>query len=284
MFITTEILYERGACQEYLDFFGKHFPNGVEMKYAIERAHLPYHALHWGYENLDPNEEEVRAYWDKVCVVDSQGVHESDHITGSYLVSESSNVTNSQDVYNSKDIVNSSDIAHCESVEGSEIIANSSFVDSSSYVLNSQNVVGSTKVVESNYVMNSYGVTDSDNVVESQGVWRSKNLTKCGFCADCSDLSNALFCTQVSGEYMLFNKKVDQLRFEMTYKQFRKYLTDFLVFTNNWDTTMGKLPTKLTDWRKHFDNVPASFWTWTKTLPGYDPFVLYQITYNSQFL
>jgi hypothetical protein len=50
MYITLDILQKRGACQEYLDFFAKRFPDGVEMLHMIERGHMPYHALHWGYK------------------------------------------------------------------------------------------------------------------------------------------------------------------------------------------------------------------------------------------
>jgi hypothetical protein len=35
MYITLDILQKRGACQESLDFFAKHYPDGVEMMQAI---------------------------------------------------------------------------------------------------------------------------------------------------------------------------------------------------------------------------------------------------------
>ena len=89
MFITVDILQKRGACQEYLDFFASHFPDGVEMMQMIEQGHLSYHALHWGYKWLDPNEEEVAAYWKRVRVENSEGVDESDHITNSKIISHS---------------------------------------------------------------------------------------------------------------------------------------------------------------------------------------------------
>jgi hypothetical protein len=33
-----------------------------------------------------------------------------------------------------------------------------------------------------------------------------------------------------------------------------------------------------------FSNLPESFWRWVKTLPNYDPAILYMITFNKNLL
>ena len=38
MYITLDLLQKRGACQEALDFFAKHYPNGIEMLEIITLA------------------------------------------------------------------------------------------------------------------------------------------------------------------------------------------------------------------------------------------------------
>ena len=284
MFITVDILQKRGACQEYLDFFQKHFPDGVEMLHMIEKGHMPYHALHWGYKWLDPNEEEVAAYWKRVCVENSQGVDESDHITNSELISHSSRVDNSHNIYDSEDITSCEYIVKSKFVDSSDNVYSSDFVDNCYKILGSKNITNSNQVVDSSYVVNCHGIFECENVVDCHTIWRSKNLTNCGFCFDCQDISNALFCTQQKeGEYLLFNKKIDKTRFDMIYKQYKRYASIWLNLAENWPINDG-YPKKLYDYRKHIKDIPDSFYSWVKTLPGYDPMVMYSLTFNPQFL
>jgi NDP-sugar pyrophosphorylase family protein len=286
MFITLDILQKRGACQEYLDFFQKHFPDGVDMLYMIEHGHVPYHGLHWGYKWLDPNEEEAAAYWKKVHVENSEGVDESDHIFNSSIIVKSSQITDCQCVIDSKEITGSRHVRTSEFVDGSSFIQNSSFIDNSTRVLNSKNVSDSCEIVDSTYIMNSHGITDSTNIVEGHTIWRSSNLTNCGFCFNCSNLINALFCLNaVSGEYLLFNKPIDKTRFEMINKQFRRYASAYPIMTRDWiENIHGASASKIMDYRKHTENIPNAFWSWVETLPGYDPMIIYSLTFNPHFL
>ena len=281
MYITLDILQKRGACQEYIDFFTKHFPDGVEMLDMIEHGHLSYHALHWGYQWLDPNEEEVSAYWRKVHVTDSIGIHESDHISNSQAVDASSQVSGSSYIYHSENIENSNIVYHGKFVDNSHRVCNGEFVSESGRVLNSKNVSGSNEVVDSVYVVNSHGVIDSSNIVDSHTIYRGENLTNCVYCADCKNLLNALFCTNIAdGEYYLFNKKIDKARFDMIYKQFSKYSAPVQLMK---DIDSIKL-SRIYDYRKYVENIPDSFWQWVKTLPGYDSTIKYSLTFLPQFL
>ena len=284
MFITLDILQQRGACQEYLDFFAKHFPDGVEMLYMIEKGHMPYHALHWGYKWLDPNEEEVAAYWKRVCVENSEGVDESDHITNSELISHSSRVDNSHNIYDSEDVTSCEYIVKSKFVDNSDNIYSSDFVDGSYKILGSKNITNSNQVIDSSYVVNCHGIFECENVVDCHTIWKSKNLTNCGFCFGCHDISNALFCTkQADDEYLLFNKKIDKARFDMIYKQYKRYAAIWCTMTEDWPIG-NNYPKKVYDYRKHIKDIPNSFYSWVKTLPGYDPMILYALTFNPQFL
>ena len=284
MYITLDILQRRGACQEYIDFFQKRFPDGVEMLEMIEHGHLPYHALHWGYKWLDPNQNEVEAYWKKVRVENSEGVDESDHVTNSRIISFSTQVDNSESVYHSNEIFNSRYVTNSRCVTDGEFIDNSEFVDRSMKILRGKNVTDSSEVVDSIYVANSHGVFDSNNIVDAHYIWHSNSLTNCGFCFNCYGLINSLFCFgQENGEYMLFNKQIDKMRFEMIMKQFKRYVGDGACMTNNWDT-LGGAPVKIYDYRKHTQFMTDTFWSWVKTLPGYNPDILYSLTFNPLFL
>lgn len=284
MYITLDILQKRGACQEALDFFAKHYPNGVEMMQAIEKAHLPDHFLHWGYQYLDPNDEEVAAYWKKIEVIDSCGIHESTRIHNSSIVSNSHDVINSEEIYKSTDVTNSNYVVASDSVYDSQFVGMSTFVDTSNRILQSKNVTDSCEVFGSKYVVQGNGIYSSDNVVNSTAIWNSNNITDCGFCFGCTNLKNSLFCEGMKdGEYLLFNKPIDAVRYQMIAKQFYKYLPE-IHLTDKWKKDFGNLPRPNYDYRKHTKDITAKFWAWVFTLPGYDANILYSITFDPQFL
>ena len=285
MYITLDILQKRGACQDALDFFAKHYPNGAEMLYFIEKAHLPIHFLHWGYQWLDPNEEEIAAYWKRVDVVDSEGVFESEHILNSLLVSKSTRINTCQEIYNSEDITQSQYVVGSQFVDESTNIGTSSFVNNSYAILLSKNIENSTEVLESTNIYNSKGIFQSNDILNGHSVWKSTNLTDCSFCFECANLKNSLFCIQQNdNEYLLFNKPIDKSRFEIIYKQYQKYASFYITLTTGWNVHNGDLPIKIYDYRKHTGEITESFWKWVETLPGYDSQILYSLTFNSRFL
>ena len=283
MYITLDILQKRGACQEALNFFAKHYPDGVDMLYAIEKGHLPEHFLHWGYEHLDPNEEELAAYWKKVQVENSQGVIESARVYNSSLIRTSHDVFDSCRVYNSRNIKDSGEIVQSEEVENSTQIAASMFVLDSNQVLQGKNITGCNERYNSSYIVNSDGVFYSDDVCDSSAIWNSGGISDCFFCADCKDLYKSLFCQGIKEKnFMLFNKTIDERHFEMIVKQYNRYKPK-IEFLRNWDL-FGQIPTVDFDYRKHLQNIEEKFWTWVKTLPGYDPKVMYSLTFDPRFL
>lgn len=282
MFITVDILQKRGACQEYLDFFAKRFPNGVEMLEMIEHGHLPYHGLHWGYQWLDPSPEEVAAYWKAVHVENSQGIHESDHVSDSEIVVSSSHVSGSSNIRNSEQIEHSTNISFSKYITDSSHIEGSEFVDASTRILRGKNITDSSEVVDSVYIVNSHGIFDSNNIIDGRTIWYSNDLTNCGFCSNCNGLTNSLFCfKQEGGEYLVFNKPVDKTRFDVINRQFRRYASVTADMIEGFDGTTAK---KIMDYRKHTKNIPDAFWNWVKTLPGYDSDIIYALTFNPQFL
>lgn len=285
MYITIDILQKRGACQEALDFFSKHFPEGVEMLHMIEHGHIPEHFLHWGYQHLDPNEQEIAAYWKKVKVVNSQGVHESYDVAQSTLVSQSKYISNSERVHDSEQVDKSELVISSKFISGSDHIARSEFIDDSNYIVGCQNVNESSQIIDSVYIMNSHGVFESSNIINSHAIWKSENLTNCNFCFNCHNLTNALFCENVTDdECYLFNKKIDKARFDMIEKQYQRYAKNFITLMDKWPEDGKHSPAKYYDYRKHTKQIPESFWAWVKTLPGYNSDILYSITFNPLFL
>jgi carbonic anhydrase/acetyltransferase-like protein (isoleucine patch superfamily) len=284
MYITLDLMQKRGASQDFIDFFIEHFPDGVEMIDVINMRHLPEGFLHWGYQHLDPNEEETKAYWARIDVVDSIGIHESTHVYNSSLVSDSSHVDNSEEIYKSTNITNSNYVSASEYVEDSQFVGMSAFVVKSARILQSKNVENSQEVVLSNYIITADEIFNSNNIVNGSIIWNSNNLTECGFCANCNNLKYSLFCSSIKdGEYMLFNKPIDKVRFDMIWKQFRKY-APHLSFTSGWKKDFGNLPHVNYNYRKHLKEIPIQFWSWVHTLPGFDASIMYSLTFDPQFL
>ena len=286
MFITLDILQKRGACQEGLDFFAKHYPNGVDMLYAINHLHLPPHFLHWGHEWLDYNKEEEAAYFAKVRVTNSEGVRYSTDVENSSGVSASEFITNSNYILSSRNVQNSKEVFDSDYVEESQQIYHGYVVFDSCRVLDSKNITNGKEVVLSNFVVRSEGVYKSDSISHSYGIWQCQELDECTFCFNCHNLKHAMFCQGVSeGEYMLFNKPIDKERYEVILKQFTKmfqWKNSFTMLTNS--TAYGVAPSCHRDYRKHIAEFSDELWKWVKTLPGYDPMIMYSITFNPLFL
>ena len=55
---------------------------------------------------------------------------------------------------------------------------------------------------------------------------------------------------------------------------------------NYWPSAMIPLdaPTTQRNMMKQYETLPDKFYRWVKTLPGYDPMVLYSLTYNPNLL
>lgn len=286
MFITVDILQKRGACQDGLDFFAKHYPDGVDMLYAINHLHLPTHFLHWGHEWLDYSQEEEEAYFKKVRVINSEGIHYSNDVENSSTVSNSEFIINSQYIISSRNIQNSEEIFNSDYVEDSKQVYYGYVVSGSHRILNSKNIIDSKEVVASNFIVSSNGVYKSDDISHSYGIWHCQELDECIFCFNCHNLKHSMFCQGIDeGEYMLFNKPIGKERYEVIFKQFVKMFQHKYDFTMLEDNNIyGTAPNYYRDYRKHMASFSDDLWEWVKTLPKYDPIVMYSITFNPLFI
>lgn len=297
MFLTLDILEQYGACEAGKKWFASHYPEGTELINLINHESVSTEILHWGYANLTTTEEEKKAYWKRLNI-DCENLHtiyKSDNIRNSEWVTRSSKVVDSEHVYSSKEITSSTSILSSEEVSNSHQVYDSEFIDSSKRVLCSKNVTNSYNIVNSDYVVNSHSIMNAAAVTDSAFVdgWLaggSKQIKNCRFIMECSNLRHSLFCNKISdGEYMIFNKQVDAADYELIVKQLDKRLEGFeseLVKEGEWPKSTIPLdaPHVQRNIIKQYANLPASFWRWVKTLPGYDPAVLYAITYNKELI
>ena len=223
-------------------------------------------------------------------------VYDSSKISNSTYISCCSRVQDSDYIFSSDDIKESKDVTSSFVVERSRQIFDSEFVYDSQQVFKGKNITQSTNVINSSYVvrsssiMNAAVVTDSHYVsgFAEEGIKQIKNSA---FITDCANLDHCLFCHNIrDGKYLLFNKPIDSDQFDMIMSQMKSILGGWQSkLTRNgkfWpsETIPLDYPVIQRNIAKQYEDLPDVFWRWVKTLPGYDPKVLYAITYQSELL
>lgn len=279
MFLTVDILKERRACEKGINFVKKNYPNGVELSEIIQNRDIPKEFLHWGFSHLDATDEEIKLYEKVLDITNTTGYFESEKVSDSQQVRFSSEIENSKDIYRSKKVKNSYSIYSSNNIEDSSNINKSSFCSNSEIILNSTNVTDSIMVINSNCIIRSNSIIKSKFITESTCIIDSSNTEDCDFLMDCSNMRDSIFCLGLDGkEYCLFNKPISKIMYENISFQFSKYITLPLrmVYTNNENLAS----TQVNNFSKFFENLSNDFWQWVKTLPNYDPEILYSMTFN----
>ena len=96
-------------------------------------------------------------------------------------------------------------------------------------------------------------------------------------------MKNSLFCLNLDGkECHIFNKPISKIMYENVNFQFSKYITLPLRMISINDENL--VSTQVNNFSKFFEDLPSDFWQWVKTLPNYDPEILYSMTFNSTLL
>ena len=297
MFVTKEILEKYNACGMGFKWFERHFPNGAELIDVINHPKIDTHTLHWGYTNLPTTAAEQEAYHKKLNITNNAHIDTiaySDNVEDSTFVSRSSGVEKSCFVFSSEDVVSSSNVSSSKVVQRSDSVFNSEFVYDCERVYDGKNINKSRNIVSANYVINSANVMNAASVINSKFVVDivpdgTKQIKNSAFIQHCSNLDHCLFCHNISnGEYLLFNKEVSPEEYDMIMLQLNSILLNIeLEFTNNsWPREQIPLDTPIINRNiiNQFAALPDKFWRWVKTLPGYDPMIMYSITMQRNLL
>lgn len=298
MYITVDLLQKHGACGVGLKWFERTFPNGAEIIEVINHKYVTPHFLHWGYVNLPITEGERILYRNKLCINCGEynyTIYESDNISKCSYITHSHNIENSQYVFYCDDVINSNNILKSKNVENSFQIYESEFVYDSHHILKGKNITNSQEIICSDYIINSQYIMYAAAVKNSAWVFDlSFNLTKrineSYFVSRCEDLDHCMFCYDVNNkQYHIFNKEVSPDEYELIKKQLKSILRDWqpeFVVNNEWPEAIIPLdaPKIQHNIIKQYTNLPERFLRWIKTLPGYDPKVMYSLTFNPRFL
>lgn len=284
MFVDTKTLQYYGAGEYLYDYISNHYPDGVEFIDLLSDPNIDQSSLDWMGRKFSLTEDEIAAYHHHFNITASIGVVNSYDINNSFIIRDSNQINDSAHIYRSKQIDKSVHILDSRCIDNSRDIYLGAFVSDSNHIANCTNVTDSAEVYKSNYVMSSRFVYQSENVVNSDAIELSKDITNCRFCAACKNLSDSLFCHQQSdGNHFLFNKPIDDIRLQAIIKQYNKFLPP-LKMCKNWEHPFDGKPSIINNFQTHFSTIPEQFWQWVESLPGYDPMVMYAITFNPRFL
>lgn len=300
MFVNKEVLEQYHACGAGLSWFERYFPNGAELIDVINHKYVSTHTLHWGFANLPTSDEEKAAYKKKLninCGKQSDTIYFSNNISDSEYVSHSFEVDNSQFVFYSSHVQNCNNILRSNTVENSSLVYSSDFVFDSNKVLNGRNVNASQSIINADYVINSHHVYGATAITNSAYVGgfglnfgETNQIKDSYFISNCRNLQNCLFCYGINDKnYILFNKQIDEMQYTMIVKQMNSILKDWqpvFVVDLHWPegTIPLDAPTLQRNVAKQYETLPIRFWQWVKTLPNYDPAILYAITYNKELI
>lgn len=287
-YVNQELLVKNNVPLEFLDWFNKFYPAGTAMLGLISFSLTPVGFLYWIRDNLILDDQELETFLKRLEIVDSSDVFHCCQVTEGKNVTFSDRVFQSSYVCLSKDVSNSKDVQRSEEVTNSCQIFDSHFVDKSQQICMSSGIEESGNVVHSNSIFESYNIIDSFNILESRELRNCSDMTNSAFCADSSGLSNCLFCFGLkNASFHIFNKPVDEKRYNFFIKRYKSLLKQtMLSFIEEWpeDETgaINLSPSK--NFKKYYADLPLSFISWIKSMPGYDPEILYSITMLPTFL
>lgn len=294
MFVTLEILKQRNACPAGIKWFERHFPEGGELVDIMQHPKIDLATLYWGYAHLAGTEEEKQMYFKRLnidCGSFNETIYQSNNIQDSQYITNSQSVNNSKFVFYGDEVENSSNILQSKNIEDSECIYGSEFVFKSRNIFQSKNVTNGLCIVNSDYVFNSDHIINAAAVKYSAYVGdlvadSTKRIDHSYFITRGVDLDHCLFCSNLQDKkYHLFNKEITPEEYDIFVKQISSVLRGWepeLVVDNEWpkETVPLDNPRVQRNIIKQYNNLPDKFWRWVKTLPGYDPAIMYAITFN----
>lgn len=284
MFLTLEILRERKACEAGIKYVERFYPNGAELSTLIADKHIPFDFLHWGWMYLDPSEEEIRQYEQRVGISNTTSYYRIENVSDSSFIDESKFVARSHHVVHSQNVNDSNFVYSSHDVENSNRVTNSA------YIYNSTAVVGSANITNTSQVFNSQAIIDCETVIASMVASNCDMIYDCAqvedlhFCSSCKNLTHGLFCFQPEDGAkgpLLFNKPVSEKMYENALAQYKKLKVDFAPI----ECIKGEETCALNrDFKGYFARVPSRFWDWMRTLPNFDTEIAYSLTFHDEFL
>ena len=214
-------------------------------------------------------------------------IYNSSDVIDSNVVVNSQKISGSRHVFDSSDVIGSIEVVGGNIVKESSQVFASSIVEKSHKILSSSNIIESMNVVDSMTIINCYNVMKSSQCYDSSEIIKSNGLDNCHFCLDCADSTNLMCCNDIgNADYQIFNKPVTKRQFDLFMRQYNDFMAISFAFVPYWpnQSAIVEEPVITSNFKLWYELIPDGVWKWVRTLPGYDPSILYTITMNETFL
>lgn len=283
MFITVDLLKKYSACETGIRFVERLYPNGVEILDLLKNKHVPPEILHWGAQFLPVSPEERKKYEEYVEINTSANCERSEKVFDSANVYYSHNVKNSNFIKFCRDIRNCDDITSTENADSSAFIRNSDFIQSSQKIINGKNIFDCVNVINSSGINRSTNISNCRDISSCDKLWSSTGCKYSGFSSFLTDCEKVLFCTGLKYQAcQLFNKPVEESVFQNVWDDYlaRTSMAPIIIEKDNSFYYEDEVNPRA----EAIFEITDSFRDWIKTLPNYNNFIMYQITYDKKWL
>ena len=286
MFVTQEVLDKYNACDFGKKLIARLYPDGAEISTILENRHIPIEIFHWGYDYLPVTEGEIEQYWAACKVKDSEHVNHSKNILRSICVNQSEDISYSRNIDNCKKVTSSTLISTSEEVENSREVQMSKRIKDSTYVYGASDVSFGKQIVLSNMISDSQGVVHSSNIHNSNNVVGSEEISNSAFISNSKFLNNCFFCCGAEyGNGLVFNKPASPFTLNHIREVLSGEFSTQIMYPLSFEGDLYIEKHHFTEnFGTYYQDFSKGFWDWVKTLPNYDPFVMYNLTYLPMWL
>lgn len=285
MRLTAEYLIEHGSCVNDTNYFLENYPDGAELIDLINDPKITTHMLHWGFNHLPVSPEEMRAYQERLKIVNCSVFNESENISNCERIFDSHRCSNSKSIFHSDHVDDSEYVTGARVIKNSQHISNSSYITDSKFVTTSKNVTNGENIVEGNYVINGRNIIGSNLITNSQEILHSNNIKNSIAIGASSNLNHCCFCFGLNdkADYM-FNAPADPDVLMNTFAQYFNFVNTYWPLMHEDNQVVYTAPTINYRQDQYWSVFGDIFWEWIETLPNFNPKIVYQLTLNPYFL
>lgn len=292
MFLSNEILKKYNACEQGLEWFDRHYPDGVELMDFLDSARefvgpasKILELLYWGYRMLPYDEREKEKYREILDIDTSKQVFESFHVVNSEKVIRSHDIYNSSRVDRSVNITKSFGVQESSDIQDSTAILKSFDIWSSYRIAEASNIQNSYDIQIASYAKFSCNSARCNNITGCQGLFDGENCLEVYFSTKMENCHHCLFCKDLTdASFMIFNQPTTEKDFfvilELIKEPFVRHILPIAIWQPNEDTYFGYIWRGFISSSQIYSGIPQSGFDFLYTLPNYNSWLMYQLTLN----
>ena len=287
MKITQALLDRYGAPPLIEKQILKYFSEGAPVEkiiYFFKEKKEFLDIAHWIYNNLPISTQE------KQEIDELLEIKNSSHYYNCFNITNSTNIISSKNIKNSRNILWSENLADSKlcvrTYEGEKLagVYNSQFCNNSNHLLDCQTCTDSTNLISSTMCIKSQHLYHCHNVIRGSHLVNCDRTKDSHFSSWCNKLTFSFFCSRTQGDYLLFNEHYDSELYEIILKQYQNLVRPLCFCEWPVENELFSIPDYTANYSKYYFSQQDRFWEWVRTLPNYNPKIMYEITCLPIFL